>query len=575
MPVHNSDIADILNKIADLLDIEGANEYRVRSYRDAAQSIDNLSRELTDWVEEEKDLTDLPGIGSSMADKIREIVTTGDLEQLHEIESRTPEELTELLELSGLGPERVRDLHKELNINSLDDLEDAAKRHEIQKIEGFGEKTEKKIGEELERHTSGDEKRTKLIRAEEYAESFVEYLEKSDSISKIKIAGSYRRRKETVGDIDILVTCSEPETVMDRFTGYDEVDEVISKGDTKSSVRLKSGLQVDVRVVGEENYGAALVYFTGSKAHNIELRERALDRDLKINEYGVFPGDEDESVAGKTEEEVYESVDLQWIPPELRENRGEIDAAENDTLPSLITIDDLKGDLHCHTTYTDGKHSIREMAEAAKKLGHEYIAITDHSKRVTVANGLDAKAVEEQIEEIERINEEMGDFTILKGIEVDILEDGSLDLPDTVLKKLDLCVCSLHYKLGISREKQTRRVLKAMDNPCFNIWAHPTSREIHKREPVDIDMEKIMKEVADRGILMEINSSPRRLDLNDVHCKRAKEAGIQIAISTDSHAAGSLKQLKYGVNQARRGWIEAGDVINTRSAAEVKEMMSR
>jgi len=575
MPVHNSDIADIFSEVADLLDIEGANEFRVRSYREAAQSIENLSSNIADLVDEDKDLTELHGIGESIADKIREIVETGKLEQLEEIKKRVPEDLIQLLNLSGLGPERVKDLYQKLSIKSLDDLKKAAKNEKIRELEGFGEKTENKIKKELERLGGEEEKRTKLIRAEEYAEPLVSYLDELEEIKKIIIAGSYRRRKETVGDIDILVTCSDSEPVMDRFVKYDDVEEVISKGDTKSSIRLKIGLQVDLRVVKEKSYGSALLYFTGSKSHNIKLRERAIDRDLKINEYGVFPEGKEKPVAGKTEEEVYDIVDLEWIPPEIRENRGEIEASENGKLPKLISLDDLKGDLHCHTTYTDGVDSIEEMARAAKGLGHQYLAITDHSKRVTVAEGLDAKELAKQIEEIDKINEKLNDFRILKGVEVDILEDGSLDLPDDILKELDIRVCSIHYKLGLSSEKQTRRILKAMENPYFNIWGHPTDREIHKRDPIELNMDKIMSEAAERNVFMEINSSPRRLDLNDIYSKMAKEHGIKIAISTDSHTKDNLKNLKYGVNQARRGWLETDDIINTKSAVEIIKMMKK
>jgi DNA polymerase (family X) len=575
MPVHNSDIADIFNEVADLLDIEGANEFRVRSYREAAQSIENLSSNIADLVDENKDLTELHGIGESIADKIEEIVETGGLKQLEEIKKRVPEDLIQLLNLSGLGPERVKDLYQKLDITSLDDLKKATEKQTIRELEGFGEKTENKIKKELERVGGKEERRTKLIKAEEYAEPLINYLDEMKEIKKIIIAGSYRRRKETVGDIDILVICSDSGPVMDRFVEYDDVEDVISKGDTKSSIRLKTGLQVDLRVVKEKSYGSALLYFTGSKSHNIELRERAIERGFKINEYGVFPKEKEEAVAGKTEEEVYDIIDLEWVPPELRENRGEIEASEKGNLPKLISLDDLKGDLHCHTTYTDGVDSIEEMARAAKDFGHQYLAITDHSKRVTVAEGLDSDALSRQIEEIDEINEKLDDFTILKGVEVDILEDGSLDLPDDILKKLDIRVCSIHYKLGLSSEKQTRRILKAMENPYFNIWGHPTDREIHKREPIELNMDKIMSEASDRNVFMEINSSPRRLDLNDIHAKMAKERGIKISISTDSHTRDNLKNIRYGVYQARRGWLEADDIINTKSADDIIKMMKK
>lgn len=572
MPVHNSDISDILREVADLLDIEGADDFRVRSYRQAAQSIDNLSGNLREMVEQDKDLTELSGIGESIAEKIKEIVSTGSLKQLEEIKQRVPEHLADLLKVEGLGPERVKELHDELDINSLEDLEEAVENQKVRELEGFGEKMEENIGKELKR-TDG-ESRILLIRAEEYAHPLVAYLEEFDEIGRVEIAGSYRRRKETVGDLDILVTCDKKEAVMEHFTSYEDIQEVLSKGDTRSSVRMRSGLQVDLRVISDESYGAALVYFTGSKQHNIRIRERALDRDLKINEYGVFKENKEESIAGKTEKEVYESVDLPVIPPELREDRGEVEAAEQENLPKLITLEDLKGDLHMHTTYSDGGSSIKEMAEAAKKLGHEYIAITDHSKRVTVANGMDADELAKQIEKIEEINSELDGIRILKGIEVDILDDGALDLPDDILKRLDLRVCSIHYKLGLSEKKQTKRILKAMENPLFNILGHPTGRQMPDRGEMNLDMETIMEAALENGCFLEVNATPRRMDLNDRYCRMAKERGLKVVISTDAHSTGELEHQKYGVFQARRGWLEKEDVINTRDVNDLLEFLN-
>lgn len=569
MPVHNKDVSDILNELADLLDIEGANEFRVRSYREAAQTIEDLSENVRDKVEEGEDLTEIPGIGESMSDKMEEIVETGSLEQLEEMEQKVPEELSTLLNLEGLGPERVKDLHQELGIDSREDLEEAVENKEIRELEGFGKKTEANIREELER-SDGEEERTMFSVAEEYAESLLEYLEQIEEIADVEMAGSYRRRKETVGDLDILVLCDDSEKVMDHYTSFEDVEEVVSKGETKSTIRLKSGLQVDLRVIAEESYGAAMMYFTGSKDHNIELRDRALDRDMKLNEYGLFDED-DEPVAQETEEEIYEVLDLSWITPELRENRGEVKVAEKGELPDLVTPEEMKGDIHMHTTSTDGKSSIKEMAEAARDMGHDYIAITDHSERVSVASGLDADELADQIKKVEEVDEELDDIRILKGIEVDILKDGTLDLPNDILKQLDLRICSVHYHQNLPEEEQTERIIKAMENPYFDILAHPTGRQIHERGEMDLDMEEIMDAAEEYDCIFELNASPHRLDLDDHYCKMAKERGLKIEISTDAHSIGELKYQRYGVYQARRGWLEAEDVINTYDVDELLE----
>jgi len=574
MPIHNSDISGILRKVADLLDIEGANQFRVRSYREAAQNIDNLSGDVSTMVAEGQELTAIPGIGSSMAEKIREIVDTGTLGQLEEITSRIPESLTDLLRLEGLGPERVGDLYRQLGIETLEALEYAVEDHRIRELEGFGAKTEEKIGHELERIGEQDI-RTMYSEAEEYTEPLMEYLKGCEGVGKIAVAGSYRRRKETVGDIDILATCDNIQSVMELFVRYEDVDEVLAHGETKSSVRLRSGLQVDLRAVAEKSYGAALAYFTGSQRHNIRLRERAQERNLKINEYGVFPEGEEHPVGGKEEEEVYASVGLPYIHPELREDRGEIEAAEDDNLPGLITLNDLRGDLQMHTTASDGTASVREMAEAARALGHEYIAITDHSQRVTVAGGLDADELAEEIDRIDEINESFDGFRILKAVEVDILKDGRLDLEDDILQRLDLRVCCIHYHQDLDEEVQTTRVLRAMENPYFNILGHPTGRELGRRGEMALDMERIMDRALEYGCFLELNSTPRRLDLNDIYCKMAKERGVKIAISTDAHSTGELQHIRYGINQARRGWLEPDDVVNTRPADELLRLLHR
>ena len=392
-------------------------------------------------------------------------------------------------------------------------------------------------------------------------------------MKKVVAAGSYRRRRETVGDLDILVTCKKDSPVMDRFVDYSEIDEVVSKGDTRSTVYLRSGVQVDLRVVQEVSYGAALHYFTGSKAHNIAVRKLGQKKSLKINEYGVFK--DDDRIAGKTEEEVYEQVDLPYIEPELREDRGEIEAAQKDRLPRLITLDDIRGDLHMHTEATDGRCPLEEMVDKAKDLGYAYIAVTDHSQRVTMAKGLDARRLREQLEAIDELNEKLSGITVLKGIEVDILEDGSLDLPDEVLKELDLTVCSVHYNRNLSRKKQTERIIRAMDNPCFSILGHPTGRLINERQAYEVDIERIIEAAGERGCFLELDAQPSRLDLADTHCRLAKDRGVKIAISTDAHHLAGLDYMRLGISQARRGWLEPDDVINTRSLKELKKLLKR
>ncbi len=572
MPVHNTDITRILSALADLLEIDSANEFRVRAYREAARTIESLPRNVVEMVAEGDDLDKLPGIGASMAEKIREIAETGKLQQLEDLQQRVPGELGELLSLPGLGPKRVKALHDELDVDDRDDLAAAARRGDIQKLEGLGPKTEQKLLEELKKRQNG-EKRLRLADVEDIATSLLSHLRGADGVKEAVVAGSYRRRKATVGDLDILVTCKRGSPVMDRFVAYDEVEEVVSHGSTRSTVRLRSGLQVDLRVVAEVSYGAALHYFTGSKAHNIAVRKLGVSKKLKINEYGVFRGDD--RIAGRTEEEVYEQVDLPYIVPELREARGEIEAAEQDALPELITLDDLRGDLHCHTKATDGKNTLREMAEAGKQRGYDYLAITEHSQRLTVTHGLDEKRLRGQMREIDKLNESLSGFRLLKGIECDILEDGSLDLADDVLAELDLVVCSVHSKFDLPADKQTERVVRAMDNPHMNILAHPTGRMLGQRGPHNLDVERALEAARERGCFLELNAQPDRLDLDDTHCKLAKDMGVKLALSTDSHTTSSLDYIRYGVDQARRGWLEPDDVINTRKWGELEKLLKR
>jgi DNA polymerase (family 10) len=573
MPIHNSDIADVFNETADLLEIQGGNSFRIRAYRNAARTMQSLSKSVVELISHDGDLTGYPGIGKDLAGKIQEIVETGSFSLLEDLKKQVPQELSQLMKISGLGAKRVAKVYKELEISTPEQLKEAINSGRVRELEGFGKKTEQNILEEIERLEKEQTKRKKLTVAEEIAEPLMKYFKKADGIKDICIAGSFRRRKETVKDLDILVTCKRGSNIMDHFTGYEDVQKVVSKGKTRSTVLLRSNFQVDLRVVQQLSYGAALVYFTGSKEHNIAIRKIGIKKNYKLNEYGVFKGKK--RVAGKTESEVYKKLSLSYIEPELRENRGEVEAAQKGKLPKLITLEDIKGDLHVHSKYTDGHNTIEEMALAAKKTGYKYIAITDHSQHVTVAGGLKARDLRKQLEEIDKINEKLKGITILKGTEVDILEDGGLDLPEEIIKELDLRVCSVHYKFNLSGKKQTERIIKAMDNPYFNILAHPTGRLINERDPYEMDMEQIIKAAKEKKCLLEINAHPDRLDLNDIYCKMAKDAGVKVAISTDAHQTEHLNYMRFGIGQARRGWMESEDVVNTKSVKQLKKLLSR
>jgi DNA polymerase (family 10) len=572
MPVLNSDVARIFNRVADLLEIGSANAFRIRAYRNAARTVSSLPKEVSEMIDSGEDLDDLPGIGKDLAGKIKEIIETGTLSQLEEIERESPPGLSDLMRIPGLGGKRVHTLYKKLGVTGVQDLEEKARRGKVRDLEGFGEKTEQNILEAIEEaeHRHG---RFKISEAEETANALLKYFKDVKGIKSITVAGSYRRRKETVGDLDILVSCRKDSKVMGAFVNYDEVKRVISEGETKSSVILGSGLQVDLRKVPSVSYGAALHYFTGSKAHNIAIRKMGVKKKLKINEYGVFEGEK--RVAGKTEQEVYEQVDLPYIEPELRENNGEVEAAQKGKLPKLITLDDIRGDLHAHTKETDGHNTLEEMAEAAGHRGYEYLAITEHSKKVTMAHGFDPKKLEKQIKVIEKMNEKLKGIMILKGIEVDILKDGSLDLPDEILKMLDVVVCSVHYDRNLTKKQMTDRIMRAMDNPYFNVLAHPTGRLINERAPYEVDLEKVVKKAKEAGCIMEINAHPDRLDLSDRYCRMSKQEGVKIVISTDAHHTHDLAFMRFGVDQARRGWLEPEDVVNTRRLKDLKKLLKR
>ncbi|HAN90661.1 MAG: DNA polymerase/3'-5' exonuclease PolX [Nitrospira sp.] len=570
MTVHNAEVATAFEEMADLLEIEGANPFRVRAYRFAARTLRDLPVEVGEMVAKGEDLTSLPGIGDDLAGKIKEILATGTAAAIEAQRKRVPATLTGLLRIPGLGPKRVKRLAHELKIRSLSELQTAAQAGRVRTLAGFGEKTEQHILDALATRLA-EAPRVQRAVAIPSAEALVAYLEQSSGVSRVIAAGSYRRGLETIGDLDILVTAPAGRAVMDRFVAYQEVRDVLARGETKSSVRLQSGLQVDLRVVPQDSYGAALLYFTGSKAHNVVLRQLAQQRGLKLNEYGVFRGDK--PIAGETEESVYASLGLPWIPPELREGRGEIDAAKAGRLPHLVDLQDLKGDLHAHTRATDGRNSLQEMAEAARLRGLRYFAITDHSRRLTMAKGLDSARLLQQTEAIDRLNATLSGITILKGIEVDILEDGNLDLPDEVLGRLDLVVGAVHSRFNLSNRRQTERIMKAMDHPHFSILAHPSGRLIGRREPYEVDMLRIIRKARERRCFLEINAHPERLDLTDIHCRMAKEEGVLLAVNTDAHSMLDLENARFGVGQARRGWLEKTDVLNTRPYAELRKLL--
>jgi len=572
VPVHNADIAAIFEEIADLLEIKGDNPFRIRAYRNAARTVNEVGRDLATLVGRGADLPKLPGIGADLSAKIKEICESGTCSLLTSLHRELPAAITELLKVPGLGPKRVKLLHDSLEVNTVEELRRAAGAGRIRELPGFGEKTETRIREALASRQAAPQ-RFKLAIAGQYAAALEGWLARLPGVQKVTVAGSMRRMRETVADLDILVAAGPRSPVMERFVGYDEVKEVLARGETRASVKLKSGLQVDLRRVLPESYGAALHYFTGSKAHNIAVRRLGQARGLKINEYGVFR--RESRLAGETEESVFAAVGLPWIPPELREDRGEIEAARRGELPRLIELADLKGDLHLHTKATDGHNTIREMAAAAKAAGLSYIAVTEHSRRLTVARGLDPQRLMKQIDEIDRLNGELSGITVLKGIEVDILEDGSLDLPDSALKNLDLVVGAVHSAFDLPRRKQTARILRALDSRCFTILAHPAARLLGAREAIDVDMLAIVRAAKKRGRYLELNAQPDRLDLDDVHARMAREEGVLVAVDSDAHSTYDFAHLKFGVGQARRGWLEAKDVLNTRSLKELRPLLAR
>lgn len=569
----NAEIAAVFEQIADLLEFQGANPFRVRAYRNGARAIHDLAESAAELVHAEgRSLTDIPGIGKDLADKVATLVQTGTLPLLEELLEQVPKSILAILRVPGLGPKRTATLYRELGIATLDQLREACESHQVSQLKGFGAKTEAAILQGLQ-IASQAEQRTYWADADQIAQSLREHFRGCRQIRRLEFAGSYRRGKDTVGDLDLLVVAADCGPVMDRFADYPSVAEVLARGDTKMSVRLQSKLQVDLRVVPEESFGAAWQYFTGSKAHNVVLRGMAKNRGLKINEYGVFRGDK--QIAGREEEEVYAAVGLPWIPPELREARSEFDWAAAGQLPELVELNDLRGDLHVHSTWSDGQATIEQIVEACRKRRYRYVAITDHSKRATIANGLSAERLLAQWAEIDRLNARLKGFAILKGVEVDILETGELDLPDEVLAQADWVVASLHFGQNQPREKITARLVGALENPHVHAIGHPTGRLIHRRSAYEVDLDAVLKAARDHGKFMELNAHPSRLDLDDVACAAAKALGVPIVIGSDAHTIQGLDAMRFGVLQARRGGLSRDDIANCRPWAQVQKLLSR
>ncbi|HDS60001.1 MAG TPA: DNA polymerase/3'-5' exonuclease PolX [Thermoplasmatales archaeon] len=563
--MRNREVAAVLYEIADLLEMREV-DFKPRAYRTAAQNIESLGTDVEELHQQGK-LEDIPGVGKGIAKKIAEFLETGRVKKLEDLKRDMPVDLPGLSAVEGLGPKRIEKLYRELGITTLDDLEEAARRGAIQDIEGFGENTQQAILENLAfARRSRDRYLLGYVQPE--AQEIVEALK--PHVEAIEVAGSLRRKKETIGDVDILVVASEPARAMEAFTGMDRVEKVLMQGDTKSSVRLYGGIQVDVRAVDRDSFGSALQYFTGSKEHNIEVRKIALRHDYKLNEYGLFHGEQ--KLAGTTEEEVYEALGMQWIPPELRENRGEVQAALDGALPDLVQDEDVRGDLQMHTTWSDGNHSVAEMVEEAVALGHEFIAITDHVGSLKVAGGLDQKDLEEQGEEIAAVREEHPEIHIFHGLEANVMKDGSLDVGEGVLDMVDVVLASVHSAFRMDQKSMTERVIRAIEHPRVNILAHPTCRIIQKREPIQLDVERVLEASRENQVVMEINAFPERLDLNDVHVKMAVERGVKLSIGTDAHRRDHLRYYRLGIAVARRGWAEADDVINTYSVQQLQKL---
>jgi len=570
--MNNQFVAEILYQIADLLDLKGDNFFKTRAYRIAAQTIEVLDEDINTVVEEDR-LRDISGIGDALAKKITELVQTGKLEYFENLKKEIPGGLLKMLEIQGLGPKKVAALYQNLDVKTIEDLRKVCLEGKVRNLEGFGVITESNIlrGIQMKEKTSG---RVLLNVASEDGEKYIDYLKKCKEIIRLNIAGSLRRRKETIGDLDILASSDSPDEVMDFFVKYNDVKRVLLKGSTKTSVVLNDEIQVDLRVVSDKSFGAALQYFTGSKEHNVKMRSLSIKQGFKLNEYGLFEKETERYVVGKNEEEIYKQLGLSYIPPELRENTGEIEAASKNSLPNLVNAEDIKGDLHVHSVYSDGFETIDSIVNHCKKLGYEYVGITDHSQSLKVARGLTEERIIKKIKEIEKINKKLGQKYVLCSTECDIKTDGTLDYSDKILKMFDYVGIGIHTTFKMTGEEVTKRVVKGMENENVTFLAHPTCRIIGRREPFELDMEKIIDTAIRTNTFLEINSFPDRLDLKDLHAKLAKDKGAKFLIGTDAHYLSHFNFMKYGIATARRGWLEKSDIINTHSHKEILKILN-
>ena len=588
--MENTEIAAVLEELGNLLEIQGSNPFRIRAYRNAVLTVRGLTRPLAAMVEEGEDLTALPAIGKDMSAHIVELIQTGGLARLAEVSTEIPRSLVQLVKLDGVGPKKAKKLWESLGVTTVDELEVALKAGRVESLAGFGATSVAKILASIDdfRRYSG---RFLLSKVDALIEPLLAHMREAPGVERIEVAGSYRRRKDTIGDVDLLVQAELPApAVMEHFTAFGSVEKVVAAGDTRGSVVLRSGLEVDLRVIPARSFGAALHYFTGSKEHNVAVRQIAQRQGLRVNEWGVFRmpegvdpadvGKEDgERVAGETESSVFEVLGMGWVPPVLRENRGEVEAALGVALdngvPDLVTLEDIQGDLHMHSTWSDGKASVEEMARACQARGYRYLAMSDHSPALAMVGGITPERAVDQWEEIDRVQGGLDGITIFRSLEVDILRDGSLDMTDEILETLDLVLVSVHSLMEMDRVLMTDRVITAIQHPQVDILAHPTGRLLARREPFQLEMEEVLQAARDLDVAVEINANPSRLDLNDVHAHRAKELGVKVCINTDAHSVQRLDHMSYGVDQARRAWLSREDVLNTMTLAQFREWLER
>jgi len=568
--MNNREIAAVFFEIADLLELQGV-AFKPKAYRKAAQQIETLDREIEE-IYKEKKLKSIPSIGEAIAKKVSELIETGKLHYLKKLREEIPKKVVQLMEIPTLGPKTIYFLYNELGIDSVEKLRNACEAHKLAPLKGFGERTEENI---LKGIRLLERSRGRHLLRESYGDAvpYLEWMNKCRAVEHASIAGSSRRMKETIGDIDLLVTSKDSEKVMKKFLAYPQVKDVIAHGKTKSSIRLTDDVQIDLRVVAQESWGAALQYFTGSKAHNVKLRQIAIKKGLKLNEYGIFEKGTNKQIGGKTEDEIYKTLGLPWIPPELREDRGEIEAGQKGRLPKLVEAEDIKGDFHLHTRSSDGTASIEEIVAAAQKMGYKFITISDHSQSLRVAHGLSEEKLLEQTKQIEKLNERLDNFRVFSSTECDIKSDGKLDYPNQVLNQLDFVIAAVHTKFKLSEEEMTQRVIDGISNEKVKILAHPTGRVLGQREPYKINLERIFEVCLDTNTFLELNAFPERLDLNDVNLLKAKEKGTKITIGTDSHSLTHLRYMQFGVATARRGWLEKQNVINTYPLKEIEKML--